>query len=192
MRVGGLAPRAIDVRIVSATNRDLEAAISHGTFRLDLLYRLNAMSIIIPPLRERAGEIVPLARRFLASVAAKLGRPLPRLTDEAVALLRAYSWPGNVRELRNVVERAMVLCSGNVIDVRDLPEDRMRTPFAALSPHAVVAPPVRDDANERQQILDALEACNGNQTHAARLLGVSRRTLINKLEKFAMPRPRKR
>jgi DNA-binding NtrC family response regulator len=201
MRVGGLAPRPIDVRIVSATNRHLEAEVNRGTFRLDLLYRLNAMSIAIPPLRERTLEIVPLARRFLHGIAAKLDRPTPRLTEEAEQLLVEYAWPGNVRELRNVIERAMVLATGNVIEARDLPEDRMRPAFAAaapaeLRPTAETAAAAAHEApiasDERQQILDALEACHGNQTHAAKLLGVSRRTLINKLEKFAMPRPRKR
>ena len=194
LRVGGLTPRAIDIRIVSATNRDLEAEVKRGAFRLDLLFRLNAMSIIIPPLRERGGEIVPLAHQFLAKIAAKLGRPVPRLTSEALALLRAYDWPGNVRELRNVIERAMVLCTGSVIDARDLPEDKMRATVTARTsqPRVVVDTAAASEPHERQEILDALEACNGNQTHAAKLLGVSRRTLINKLEKFAVPRPRKR
>jgi DNA-binding NtrC family response regulator len=207
MRVGGLTPRTIDVRIVSATNRDLEAEVQRGVFRLDLLYRLNAMSIIIPPLRERPGEIEPLARRFLNGIAGKLDRGVPRLTDGALALLRSYSWPGNVRELRNVIERAMVLATGDEIDVADLPEEKMRTTFAAFAMTAAGMNPgssgpmprirtgVADHdlaADERQRVLDALEACAGNQTHAAKLLGISRRTLINKIEKFSVPRPRKR
>jgi two-component system, NtrC family, response regulator AtoC len=195
LRVGGLTPRPIDVRIVSATNRDLDADVRSGAFRQDLLYRLNAISIIIPPLRERIDEIVPLAGRFMQTIAEKLGRPMPRLSDEAIDLLRSYSWPGNVRELRNVIERAMVLSTGTTIDARDLPEDRMRT-----STDLVETPPARPSelrdppvaAAERQRILDALETCAGNQTHAANLLGISRRTLINKLDKFALPRPRKR
>jgi len=193
MRVGGLAPRPIDVRVVSATNRDLDAAVVRGEFRQDLLFRLNAMSIIIPPLRERVDEIVPLAGRFAATIAAKLGRAAPRLTDAAIALLRSYSWPGNVRELRNVIERAMVLASGHAIDVHDLPEDRMRAPVALpVQSGAPDAPHGFTAADERQRILEALETCAGNQTHAANLLGISRRTLINKLDKFALPRPRKR
>ena len=194
LRVGGLKPRSIDVRIVSATNRDLDADVRTGAFRQDLMYRLNAMSIIIPPLRERIDEIIPLAGQFLHVMATKLGRPVPRLTDEATTLLVSYRWPGNVRELRNVIERAMVLATGNVIDARDFPEDRMRAaidPPAAVA-HVAEASDSRVAATERQQILDALETCNGNQTHAATLLGISRRTLINKLDKFALPRPRKR
>ena len=196
MRVGGLAPRAIDVRIVSATNRDLEAEVQRGAFRLDLMYRLNAMSISIPPLRERPNEILPLARKFLTTIATKQGRPELHLTDEAVALLRAHAWPGNVRELRNVIERAVVLATGDVVDVRDLPEDKLRATLRALtveparSSATAIEPALA--ADERQRILDALETCGNNQTHAAKLLGVSRRTLINKLEKFELPRPRKR
>jgi two-component system, NtrC family, response regulator AtoC len=192
-RVGGLEPRPIDVRIVAATNRDLDEEVRRGAFRLDLLYRLNAISIIIPALRERVDEIVPLAGRFLHGLAAKLGRPVPRLTGAAIALLRGYRWPGNVRELRNVIERAMVLANGDVIDVHELPEDRMRAaiePPPAAPRRAATEPPL--EAEERQRILDALETCAGNQTHAANLLGVSRRTLINKLDKFALPRPRKK
>ncbi len=242
IRVGGLTPRPVDVRIVSATNRDLDADVRRGTFRQDLLYRLNAISIIIPPLRERVDEILPLAGRFAQAIATKTGRPVPRITDEAIALLRAYPWPGNVRELRNVIERAMVLITGNTIDVRDLPEDRMRAAlgeprelheegappaaygahgsagfagFAGVAgspglvgnpaghasgganppPRAPTSPGVPEPAvgaAERQRILDALETCAGNQTHAANLLGISRRTLVNKLDKFALPRPRKR
>ena len=193
MRVGGLSPRPIDVRIVSATNRDLDAEVQRGTFRRDLLYRLNAMSIIIPPLRERPNEIAPLVRRFLHTFSDKLGRSPPRISDRALAMLRAYSWPGNVRELRNVIERALVVSSSDVLDVDDLPQDKMRSAFSstpALQFHATAARELA--ATERQQILEALEACGGNQTNAAKLLGIARRTLINKLDKLAVPRPRKR
>jgi len=194
-RVGGITPRQLDVRIVSATNRDLDAEVRRGAFRLDLLYRLNAMSIIIPPLRERTSEIIPLASKFLHDMAAKFERPVPRLTDEAIALLCTYRWPGNIRELRNVIERALVVSTSSVIDVRDLPEDRMRVTLevtAAASRHPGAPHEPAPAAAERQRILDALETCGGNQTHAADLLGISRRTLINKLDKFALPRPRKR
>ena len=206
MRVGGLQPRDVDVRIVSATNRDLDADVRRGAFRQDLLYRLNAFSIIIPPLRERLDEILPLAGMFAQTIAAKLGRPTPRITDAAIALLRSYTWPGNVRELRNVIERAMVLATGNTLDTRDLPEDRMRMvadepmslspssppPRAPTEPIATGPTEGPIAAAERQRILDALEMCAGNQTHAANVLGISRRTLVNKLDKFALPRPRKR
>jgi two-component system, NtrC family, response regulator AtoC len=197
MRVGGLTPRPIDVRVISATNRNLETEVESGGFRSDLLYRLNAMSIVIPPLRERPLEIVPLARRFLHDISERLGRRTPRVSEAAVAMLQRYTWPGNVRELRNVIERALVVATGDVIDVCDLPEEKMRGSvfsggdrtarpivFGARKPEVV--------AEERRQILEALEACGGNQTNAAKLLGIGRRTLINRLEKFSVPRPRKR
>ncbi|HUS30748.1 MAG TPA: sigma 54-interacting transcriptional regulator [Kofleriaceae bacterium] len=198
MRVGGIKPRDIDVRVIAATNRDLDAEVDRGTFRVDLLYRLNAMSIVIPPLRERVAEIVPLARTFLRTFAAKLGRATPALSTDATALLMSYSWPGNIRELRNVIERAVVLCHNDVVEAHDLPEDKMRTTFTtdirtAPIPVVRVDEPASDgERDERQRILMALEQCAGNQTTAAKLLGISRRTLINKMEKFAVPRPRKR
>jgi len=221
LRVGGVTPRSIDVRIVSATNRDLEAEVRNGAFRLDLLYRLNAMSIIIPPLRERPNEIEALARKFLDDIAQKLHRVVPHVTSNALALLQRYAWPGNVRELRNVIERAMVLCE-DILDVGDLPEEKMRMTFASQgyweqpstppggperTPPGGFAPPALPERptgpipiprvgetvdEERQRVIDALESCAGNQTHAARLLGVSRRTLINKIEKYGVLRPRKR
>ena len=191
LRVGGLTPRSIDLRIVSATNRDLEAEVARGAFRLDLLYRLNAISIVIPPLRERVAEIVPLAYKFLAAIAEKLDQPVPRLTEDVCAVLQAYTWPGNVRELRNVLERALVLAD-DVIDARHLPAERMRAPFRAKpQPKQPLEYDPELDAEERRRIIEALEVCSGNQTHAAKLLGIARRTLINKIERFSLPRPRK-
>jgi DNA-binding NtrC family response regulator len=194
MRVGAVKPRPIDVRVVAATNRDLDEEVRLGRFRLDLLYRLNAMSIIVPPLRERVAEIAPLARVFLRRIAAQLHRPVPRLAADALALLESYSWPGNIRELRNVIERAVVLCTGDEIGVADLPEERMRTTFSSepARPPAAVSSGDTPDAVERRRILAALEECAGNQTNAAKLLNISRRTLINKIEKLAVPRPRKK
>ncbi|MBP6631348.1 MAG: sigma 54-interacting transcriptional regulator [Kofleriaceae bacterium] len=238
LRVGGLKPRPIDVRFLSATNRDLELEVRRGNFRLDLLYRLNAMSIVVPPLRERISEIEPMARYFARTIATGQGRPTPTFGDDALALLRQYAWPGNVRELRNIIERALILCNGEIIWARDLPEEKMRSTYttelgggmpvdmsgripipsiptsfpgmpipglgrgADVSPALGVPVPGVDSSGagptraggadaERARILAALEQCAGNQTHAARLLGISRRTLINRLEKFAVPRPRK-
>jgi two-component system, NtrC family, response regulator AtoC len=229
LRVGGLKPRPIDVRVLSATNRDLDLEVRRGAFRLDLLYRLNAMSIVIPPLRERPGEIEPLARHFIRTIATSSNRPAPALAEEAILLLRAYSWPGNVRELRNVIERAVILCSGGEIRAQDLPHEKMQAPSLPAGvtngdstlpimpqprsrrasaqpplrsagptiPMSTASPPPQDghghkDDDERARILAALDRCAGNQTQAAQLLGMSRRTLINRLEKYAMPRPRKR
>ena len=193
LRAGGVTPRPIDVRIISATHRDLDAEVERGAFRTDLLFRLDAMSLLIPPLRERTPEIAPLARQFLAAAAARLGRPAPRLTDAALAVLRGHSWPGNVRELKNVIERAVILASDDVIDADAFPRDKMRATVVAAHVRGVHADAPPDPAaEERRRLLDALETCAGNQTHAAKLLGISRRTLINKLEKYALPRPRKR
>src|SRR5271165_2711674 len=115
VRVGGVKPRPVDVRFVSATNRNLEELVESHAFRRDLFFRLNGIAVTVPPLRERASELEGLARRFLTEFARSLGKPEPRLSAEAVASLRGHAWPGNVRELRNVVERAVLLCDDGEI-----------------------------------------------------------------------------
>ncbi|MDO9015538.1 MAG: sigma 54-interacting transcriptional regulator [Deltaproteobacteria bacterium] len=208
LRVGALRPRPIDVRLVSATHRDLEAEVARGTFRQDLFFRLNGIALTIPPLRERVAEIAELARVFAARVSAQLVRPLvPTLSPEALALLEGYRWPGNIRELRNTVERAVVLCAGPTILPEHLPLDRMRAAAPSVAPPplsvappapppsvAAAAGPLRNEieALERQRIVDALEQSAGNQTQAAALLGMPRRTLVAKLVAYNIPRPRKR
>ncbi|MBK9071520.1 MAG: sigma 54-interacting transcriptional regulator [Myxococcales bacterium] len=269
-RVGGIASKPIDVRIVSATNRDVDAEVIRGTFRSDLLYRLNAMTVQVPPLRERHAEIEPLTRHFINHFATRMNKEVPILSEEALALCYQYYWPGNVRELRNVMERAVVLCKGKIIMKHDLPVERMMAKFAdaraTLRPS--VAPPMpqpsygapsfggatpqsaafgasidsstpgpyplpalgsaqfapsrpdqptygapayppasraataasedetmhswRGRAWDRAEIEATLVACGGNQAEAAKRLGVSRRTLINRLEKLGIARPRKR
>jgi two-component system response regulator AtoC len=207
--VGGLKTRVIDVRFVAATNRDLEAEIERGAFRRDLYFRLNGIALAIPPLRARIDEIAPIARGFITSTWHALGRggePAPRLTPGALALLEAYAWPGNIRELRNVIERGTLLAQGGVIDVDQLPAAQIR---ARVASHASPPPalevagrcePGKRSANalqhvaaaaEKQRILDVLARCAGNQTRAARLLGVSRATLVNRLDRYAIDRPRK-
>jgi len=197
LRVGGLKSRPIDVRFVAATNRDLEAAVARGLFRQDLFFRLNGVALMIPPLRERLDEIEGLARAFIARVCREGGSARPiDLTPKALELLQRYSWPGNIRELRNVIERAVLLCSGGKIRAEDLPiEEMVRT----LTPPRRTTPPPDGpqalrrqlDVHEFQRIVDALEHCAGNQTKAARLLGISRGTLIARIEAFGLPRPRK-
>jgi DNA-binding NtrC family response regulator len=206
--VGGLRPQPIDVRFVAATNRDLEAEVARGAFRQDLYFRLNGISLVIPPLRERAGELEPLARAFVAAAARQAGRPPPDLSGEALALLRGYAWPGNIRELKNVVERAVVLCAEREIRPEHLPVEKLTSVHDAAAPAAppgatAAAVAVGDvaarsdrlhrelEALERQRIVDALEQTVGNQTEAARVLGIARRTLINKMELYGIPRPRK-
>jgi DNA-binding NtrC family response regulator len=225
LRVGGRSPRPIDVRFVSATNRDLEAASLAGTFRQDLYFRLNGIALTLPPLRDRPADLPWLVKRFLVAASRQMDRPaMPSLTPAALAALQAYAWPGNVRELRNVVERAVVLAPGDVILPEHLPPKVLDAPARPITaaraasasvtapleplapPPGILRSPARatqpSDATERlrrevaeeekRRILDALARCDGNQTRAAELLGVSRRTLINRIIEFDLPRPRKR
>jgi DNA-binding NtrC family response regulator len=191
-RVGALKAKPIDVRFIAATHRDLEAAIAAGRFREDLYFRLAGVTLQVPPLRQRPDELEPLVRFFTSRAAAGLGRPTPRVSPAALALLRAYRWPGNIRELRNVIERATLLCDGE-IDVAHLPEDRMSRPAAAPSAESSPLDTVKSQAAqlEREAIEDALSRSSGNQTKAAKLLGISRRTLTNKLNLYNLARPRK-
>jgi len=213
-RLGSNRPRSIDVRILSATNRDPEAEIAAGRFRSDLYFRLNGLSLSIPPLRERLGEIEELARVFLASACRLIERTdVPRISPEVLLLLRAYRWPGNVRELRNAIERAAVLCPGDVILPEHLPPaltklgepERLRTvarsaasTTEATVPTAMASAPSGANDHlltelklvERARIIEALERCGGNQSKAARLLGISRSTLVTRIEEYGLPRPR--
>jgi len=199
LRIGGRTPRKLDVRFVAATNRDLEAEAASGGFRQDLYFRLNGVAFVIPPLRERVAEIEPLAALFLAAASRTLDRTEPlRLSLEALGYLERYPWPGNVRELRNIIERAAMLSIGDVINPADLPvhvTDVARA--AARSPAKLSAAiatsqdaPASSASRERQRIIDALEQCAGNQTRASKLLGISLRTLVNRLEEHDIPRPR--
>jgi DNA-binding NtrC family response regulator len=188
-RVGGLVARPIDVRLIAATNRDLEAEARKGTFRQDLFFRLNGISLTVPPLRERRDEIAPLARMFAARAAERMGRPAPEISAAAIEALGRHAWPGNVRELRNVMERAVVLLDAGAIGPEHLLLSAAITPGAAAAGQGLRSELA---ASERQRIVDALEACAGNQTQAAAMLGMSRRTLVVRLSEYAIPRPRKR
>jgi DNA-binding NtrC family response regulator len=190
-RVGGVRPRTIDVRFVAATNRDLAAEVARGAFRRDLYFRLNGVTLTIPPLRERRADLPRLARALLEEACRSEGRaPVPPIADEAMALLAAHSWPGNVRELRNVIERALLLCGGRTITAEHLAVERLAPAPAAPAPAEPARP--RGAGAERERVLAALAACAGNQSRAARMLGISRKTLIARLEAFGAPRPRKR
>jgi transcriptional regulator with GAF, ATPase, and Fis domain len=212
MRVGGVRAKSIDVRFIAATNRDLQSDIAAGLFRADLYYRLNGMTIAIPPLRDRPTEIGPLARAFAALAMTKLGRRgAIAIASDALAVLEAYPWPGNVRELRNAIERAVLLTPGDEIHAGSLPLDRLGADDNAatgefddsmtLRTHrvdvGVPEPGKHSDLHagvksyERQRILDALASCDGNQTRAAKLLGISRTTLAARMDAFDLPRPRK-
>ncbi len=202
LRLGSTTPRRIDVRFITATNRDLGREVKAGRFRSDLYYRIGGMVVRIPPLRERPAEIEPLARHFLRSFAQVSGQQPPVLSEDAKRVLAQHTWPGNVRELRNTMERAALLAVDGIIDAehleaeRPLTEDEMPADFddvemvtQVISHDAVAGAP--EGASERERVLKALESCAGNQTRAAKLLGVSRRTLINRLEQFNLPRPKK-
>jgi DNA-binding NtrC family response regulator len=211
MRVGAVRPRTIDVRFIAATNRDLEAEVAGGRFRRDLYFRLNGVSLSLPPLRERREEIGPLARTFLEDACRAMGRDdRPQIAADAMEAMRQYQWPGNIRELRNVIERAILLCTGDRITREHLPLEKMRTVFAEPGPSStrLAPPPIPNSAqghrttmppeapeegtpDERQRIIEALDGCAGNQSLAAKRLGISRATLIRRIEEYAIPRPRK-
>jgi transcriptional regulator with PAS, ATPase and Fis domain len=189
-RVGGLKSRAFDIRFLAATNRDLTKAVADGSFRADLFYRLHGISLVIPPLRQRVGEIEELSRTFVRNATERAGRSdAPTISPEALAWLRAHPWPGNIRELQNTMERAVLLCVGDVIELEHLPVPS--SPGAPPSPSS--AADADDDMDpEKRRILDALEEVAGNQTRAAKLLGISRNTLLARLDAYGITRPRKR
>jgi DNA-binding NtrC family response regulator len=187
-RLGALKPVPIAARFLAATHRDLAIEVAEGTFREDLLYRLNGITIVLPPLRERSDEIPLLAKRFVDEGAKRLSRSPVALSAAAVGKLQAHSWPGNVRELKNVVERALVLVGdGAVIGADEIVLDAPRAHAAST----VARAPATGDGSERARIEAALAEAGGNQTRAAEILGVSRRTLINRLESLGIKRPRK-
>ena len=195
-RVGGLSARPIDVRFMAATNHDLETAVADKRFRQDLYFRLNGISLTIPPLRDRPEEIEALARRFIADAASAAKRRPPPLSPEALELMTGYAWPGNIRELRNMVERALVLCEENEITPEHLPLDKLRLPHvspgaAAPIAGAAAAPPglTPDEAVERQHILNLLAESGWNQTRVAKKLGMARGTLIERMKRYGIKRP---
>jgi DNA-binding NtrC family response regulator len=227
-RVGGLKSRSIDVRFICATNRDLVALVRQGGFRQDLYFRLNGISLVIPPLRQRRAEIAPLAQAFAAQACRDGHRAVLPITSEAMAMLQAHSWPGNVRELRNVIERAVTLCTGAAIDAHHLPPPEASFGSSLMPSHAAIgmdplsrptlpaalgmsmgepsiptAPEtmplgLHDAARhaaqsiERRRIAEAMDRCGGNQTRAAQMLRVSRRTLVARLTEYGFARPLKK
>jgi DNA-binding NtrC family response regulator len=237
LRLGSVEPSKVDVRFVAATHRDLRALVAAQQFRADLYFRVNGISITLPPLRNRRADIAPLARRFArrAAAAAKKGDVL--FSQDAIDRLEAHDWPGNVRELRNVLERAVVLCTDRTIDPQALfladderfpaahapnalssadalatsepmylparpseARDRACARHSAPSParEPAVQPETAADLKrrareaERQELVDALKQCGGNQSRAATRLGISRFTLMSRMETYGLARPRKR
>ncbi|HVH45563.1 MAG TPA: sigma 54-interacting transcriptional regulator [Labilithrix sp.] len=209
-RLGALRARVIDVRFVAATNRKIEGLVRAGSFRSDLYFRLNGMTLEIPPLRERIAELSEYVHKFIQEMCAKLGRRPTLISEEAMQRLRSHRWPGNLRELRNVIDRALLLAGQGRIegahivlgseDVMAAREGQPWDPSTRLTgqtlPEGTLPPSAAgqlspSDTIERRRIVEALAKTGGNQTEAAKLLGVSRRTLVYKLGQLAIPRPRK-
>jgi transcriptional regulator with GAF, ATPase, and Fis domain len=211
-RLGSTKSIPIDVRIIAATNRELATEVAAGRFRQDLFFRLDGVTLRIPPLRERRHAIGSLALRFVEEAARRLGRPDVRATPDLIAALSVYDWPGNVRELKAVIDRAVLLSRGAQLGSRHLafssrqgePEPAPPPPSPAPPPRVVAGPgngagngagdeldfldPVQ--RADRARLMAALDECAGNQTRAARRLGISRTTLVNKLALYRIPRPR--
>jgi DNA-binding NtrC family response regulator len=187
-RVGSNKTLTADVRVIAATNRNLEEMVKARTFREDLYFRLKVVEIVLPPLRERASDIPLLARTFLLEFAAENKKAVTEFSGEAMDLLLKYSWPGNVRELRTALEHAVVLCRGEKITARDLPASvRSGVAGESADPQRMLA---RNDLTvkeaEKQLIIRALKETKGNRTLAAKKIGMSRRTLHRKLHAYQL------
>ena len=191
LRLGAIRPVAIDVRFIAATNRNLVAEVARGVFRADLFYRLDGITLVIPPLRERRGAIAPLALRFVEAARRRLPRT-PQLSPQVVAALEAHAWPGNVRELKAVIERAAVLAGSGEIAVKHLVFSQVTAGRPDVQSEPSAAALEEDQAADRVRVIQALEQCAGNQTRAAQLLGISRTTMITKLRIYNIARPTSR
>jgi DNA-binding NtrC family response regulator len=179
-RVGGVESITTRARLISATNRDLKEMVKEGKFREDLFYRLDVVNIKLPPLRERLEDIPVLVDKFIEEFAEDNDKTIKGISDAAMEMIRNYPWPGNIRELRNCIERMVVLCPGEMLDVRDLP-DNVRSGISELPGGAETL-----DLNQHEALLitKALEESNGNRTQAAQKLGISRRTLHRRLHEY--------
>ncbi len=185
-RIGGGRPIKVDVRVIAATNRDLEQMVKDGTFRADLFYRLNVFPVSVPPLRERATDIPVLARHFLSKFARKLGKTQQDISARSLERLQRYPWPGNIRELANIIERAAILASGPLVEVDDLPGLRPEAPSSGTTPLSTL------ESVERHHIEGVLQACGwvieGPQG-AAMILGLNPSTLRFRIQKLGIRRP---
>jgi len=184
-RLGSNVTRHTDVRIIAATNQDLRAALEQGTFREDLYYRLNVVPLNIPPLRERKQDIPFLANHFIRKLAADSGSAVESITDAAIERLMAYHWPGNVRELENVIERSLVLCRGNRLDAGDVRLESAPRPRSQNGQH-FLPEGLTLDQYEQELIREALRRADGNKSHAARLLGLTRNALRYRLTQMGL------
>ncbi len=202
LRVGGTEPIKVDVRIIAATNRNLDQLMQEGKFREDLYYRLKVIPIVSPPLRERGDDIEELALHFMHKAGLASGREVPRVSDEALQALKAYRWPGNIRQLEWAIERAVVLGESDCVGLEDLPPEILQPaeevsipgpPATASQPGAPhftpIIPETTWEEHEKAKITEALRRTNGNITRAAQLLGMTFRTLQYRLEKFGIRKP---
>ena len=186
-KLGVVGTTKIDVRIIAATHRNLQAMVEDGAFREDLYYRLAVIPLELPPLRERADDIAELVQHFFMKAKQQQGRPELVLPPRVLPYFSGYTWPGNVRELENIIERIVVLARGDEITLNDLPDFLRRERPAVESLHLDLPPHgISLEAVEKELIMRALEKFNGNQTHAAQYLDISRKTLIYRMEKFGL------
>ncbi|MDH3443489.1 MAG: sigma-54 dependent transcriptional regulator, partial [Deltaproteobacteria bacterium] len=185
-RVGGTEPIKVDVRIIAATNQSLDQLVDKGGFRQDLYYRLNVFPLAVPSLRNRIDDIPLLVSHFIDKFKNLTKKSVTDITSSALALLMAYGWPGNVRELENAVQRMMVICKGDTLDVEDIPLEIRGNDGAPEADTHLLERISRQskDLAEKRTITEALRKCGSNVTHAAKALGISRATLQNKMKKF--------
>ncbi|MBX7079327.1 MAG: sigma 54-interacting transcriptional regulator [Nannocystaceae bacterium] len=181
-------------RVLATTRYDIEAAVASGQLRIDLFHRLDGVTLVVPPLRSRREDLAPLVDEFVAQACARLSREPPVIGEAVLARLAAYRWPGNVRELRNVVRRAVLLADGPVLLPTHLPLEKLGGAFSEAIAEVDAVDHVRAqfESLERERIVEALARAGGNQTEAAKLLGISRRTLVKRLDLYDLPRPRKK
>jgi transcriptional regulator with GAF, ATPase, and Fis domain len=195
-RVGSNEPVRVDVRLITATHQDLERLIRENRFRSDLYYRLNVITLHMPPLRDRGEDIIELAHHFLRMHADRCRKPIETIDDEALLALRFYHWPGNIRELENAIERAVLVADGATLTVDDLPAE-LKQQRSAPSERPVIFKPTRTSATiraaraarharEREELVEALERTGWNRTDAARELGLARSTLLSRMKKFGL------
>ena len=189
-RLGGTKTLKVDVRLIAATNRDLRAALEEGTFREDLYYRLNVVAIDIPPLREHKEDIPGLVDFFLKKYAREMNKPVSKISQQALKLLMEFHWPGNIRELENVIQRAVTLSDGPLVDVPDIQLDVAAAKATGASNH-LLPPGMTLDQWEEEAIREALRRADNNKSQAARLLGLSRNALRYRLSKMGVPDPEK-
>jgi DNA-binding NtrC family response regulator len=181
-RLGGRKTIKLDARLLALTNVDLDAAVKAGRFREDLFYRLNVINIRVPPLRERKQDLSQLIQFFVKQFAAKHARKVDRVSQPALALLKAYDYPGNARELANVIERAVIVATGRTIDEHDLP---VGLSAAVVAQRQKEKPPSLAEM-EATYIADVLSATRGNKTECARILGISRKNLYEKIARYEL------